>query len=352
MRSDVVVVGAGVIGASIAHQLTRRGVSVTVVDQAAHCGAGATRFSGGMVRAYDPDPAIQELAIASLAVYRDPAQWAAEQSPLHAVGALTIANADEEHSWREAAQRINTELDASAQVVTDRDEALGVSLADGIALVEPGAGWVSPTSVTTDWLHQAASRGASIRYGVRLQRLQIQGGRPVAVTSAGEIHAGAVIVATGPWAAQPIAGLQPNHGVRARSIQVNIMCAPSGGRKYATFIDQRTGVYGKPVDDQHCLVGKPHLLWDVPVDSPPDQAHAQATSHAAYTYLPWLREAHLYQVIRATDGYSAHSTALNGTNLPHVWVARSGNGCGVRTAPETGRRIADLCMTQTFATSS
>jgi len=49
--SDIVVVGAGVIGAAVAYELTRRGASVSIVD-ARVPGAGATQASGGMLAPY------------------------------------------------------------------------------------------------------------------------------------------------------------------------------------------------------------------------------------------------------------------------------------------------------------
>lgn len=349
---DVVVVGAGIVGASITHQLAGRGASVSVLDQAAQPGAGTTRFSGGMVRAYDPDPAVQELAVASLAVYRDPTQWTSGQAPLRAVGAVTVADPGQERTLREAARRINNEVGTSAQVVLDRDEVLGVGVDGGIALVEPDSGWVPAASVTDDWLGQAVTNGASMRCAVRVQRIENRGGRPVVVTSAGEIQAGAVVIAAGPWAAQPIAGLRPHHRVRARSIQVSIVGRPSHSTPHATFIDQRTGVYGKPVDAHHSLVGMPHLVWDAPFDQIPDQAHVRATAQAVSAHLPWVLQAPLQHVVRASDGYGTHSEILTGTDLPHVWMARAGNGGGVRTAPEVGRRIAEMCLAHTFAAHS
>ncbi|MBY0443297.1 MAG: FAD-binding oxidoreductase [Mycobacteriaceae bacterium] len=350
--ADIVVVGAGIVGASITHHLARRGVSVTVLDQAIQPGAGATRFSGGLVRAYDPDAGTQELALASLAVYRDAAQWNSGYAPLCTVGAVTVAHPVEESTLRDAARVINAALNTSAQVVTNCDAALGVGLAGGIALVEPEAGWVSATSVTSDWLRQAKTNGAVTRYGIRVQRIDNRGGRPVVVTPAGEIHAGAVVVSAGPWAARPIAGLRPQHRVRARSIQVSIVHRPSDSAHHATFIDQRTGVYGKPIDAHHSLIGMPHLVWDAPFDRTPDQAHVRATARAVSVHLPWAWTAKLQNVIRAADGYSEHSEFLTGTNVPHVWVVRGWNGGGVRTAPEAGRRIAELCLTRTFETSA
>ncbi|WP_277394678.1 FAD-dependent oxidoreductase, partial [Streptomyces albidoflavus] len=60
------MVGAGITGAAVAHHLARRGAAVLVLEQAPRPGTGATGPSGGMVRAYDPDPDVAELAAPSL----------------------------------------------------------------------------------------------------------------------------------------------------------------------------------------------------------------------------------------------------------------------------------------------
>ena len=83
--SDVVVIGGGAIGGSVAWALARRGVSVTVVE-AGRIGRGASWAAAGVLapdsKAHDP-PALAELAWASLALWPD---WVAELEDWTGVG--------------------------------------------------------------------------------------------------------------------------------------------------------------------------------------------------------------------------------------------------------------------------
>lgn len=348
--ADVLVVGAGITGASIAHHLARRGVSVVVIEQSLQVCAGATGRSGGMVRAYDPDTAISELALPSLAAYRDPASWASGRAPLHAVSSVTVDRPDQETALRKAAGRINSALRGSAHVVTEHDEVAGIRLAGGIALVEPEAGWVSPVAVTADWLDQAQANGVEVCRGVRVLGVRAQAERPIVHTDAGVVSAGVVVAAVGQWAADPPPGLRPASPIRSRSIQVSVVERRPPAAPHPTFIDLRTGVYAKPVGSDRTLIGMPHLVWGSPFDSQPDPAHARATVTALAAHFPWLTTAGRSSTIRAADAYSAAgsdgpgSSLLEGTGVPHVWSVRAWNGAGVKTAPEAGRRIADACL--------
>ncbi|MFF2808830.1 FAD-dependent oxidoreductase [Streptomyces sp. NPDC058000] len=353
--ADVVVVGAGITGASLAHHLARRGVSVVVIEQSPQSGTGATGRSGGMVRAYDPDPAIGELALPSLATYRDPGSWASGQAPLHAVGAVTAAHPDQGPALREAAGQLNGALGTSAHVVAECDEAAGIRLAGGVALVEPEAGWVAPAEVTADWLVQARADGAVVCHGVRVRAVEARGGRPAVRTDAGVVSARAVVAAVGPWAADPVPGLRPASPVRSRSIQVSVVERRPPAPAHATFVDLRTGLYAKPVGADRTLIGMPHLVWDSPFDAQPDPAHAQATVSALTAHFPWLTTAVHLSTVRAADAYGSPgvggpaSGLLEGTGVPHVWSVRGWNGSGVKTAPEAGRRIADACVADAFS---
>jgi glycine/D-amino acid oxidase-like deaminating enzyme len=338
--SEVVVVGAGIIGASVAHHLAARGATVTVLEQAVHPGSGATGRSGGLVRAYDPDDAIAELAERSLAVYRDPTRWASGRAPLQPVGAVTIAEPSRVSELREAADRIGRALNMSAYV-TAAPEVLGVRLAGGVALVERDAGWVPPVEVTEDWLRQACADGASLHRGVRMLGVEERDGWTVVRTQAGEVRARTVVAATGLWAASPPRGLRPRSPVRSRSIQVSIVRRGPQEPGHATFIDLRSGVYGRPAGGNRSLIGLPHLVWDSSIDAPPDPAHARVTATAVAAHLPWVSTAEHVAVIRAADGYGATSDLLVETDLPGVWCVRGWNGGGVKVAPEAGRVIAD-----------
>src|SRR5205085_11097726 len=63
---DVAVFGGGIIGASIAGALVELGMTVILIERGCIGSQGASRYSGGIVRLYDPDEAIEALAAYSL----------------------------------------------------------------------------------------------------------------------------------------------------------------------------------------------------------------------------------------------------------------------------------------------
>ncbi|EPN65954.1 oxidoreductase, FAD-binding protein, partial [Pseudomonas syringae pv. actinidiae ICMP 19096] len=68
---EIAVVGAGITGASIAAKLCSAGVSVALIDKGAAGSLGASGYSGGLVRLYDSDPLLMELAAYSIGLIDD-----------------------------------------------------------------------------------------------------------------------------------------------------------------------------------------------------------------------------------------------------------------------------------------
>lgn len=360
--ADYVIVGAGITGAAVAAQLTAGGVSTVVLEAGAGPARGATGSSGGMVRAYDPDPAIVRLALPSVTRYADPAAWTSQTAPLHKVGAVTLAAPEHAEAFESAAADLRA-AGWPAEVVTGAHEVCGVRTSGAVALLEPSAGWVDPVRVTSLLLDEAMAAGAEVRLGTRVTGLEpsadgTDGADGIdVVTDHGTIRARhGVVLATGAWAARQKLGATDTAGsVRTRSIQTALVRRPSGVDYHCTFIDLRTGGYGKPVDDQTSLIGYPLLDWDVDPDAamPPDDAHRARTVDVVAENLPWLQDAADVTAIRSMDAFSSDGNGsldntdthqalvtLVATGMSGVWLCRSGNGGGVRVAPELGRQIA------------
>jgi len=357
--TDCIVVGAGITGAAVAAHLARNGVSTLVLEAGDQPAYGATGSSGGLVRAYDPDPAIAELALASLVRYADPSEWASATAPLHKVGAVTLAAPEHVGAFESAAAALRA-AGWPAEVVTGVNEVLGVVTNGAVALVEHGAGWVDPVRVTGDLLDQATAAGADVRFGTRVTGVvpatAADGNGPDAgvdvVIDSGAIHsARVVLLAVGAWVTE----LEFDSEVwattiRTRSIQTALVQRPPGACAHATFIDLRTGGYGKPVDDQASLIGYPLLEWDVAPGAalPPDAAHQSRTAEVVADNLPWLQHSTMLKAIRSADAFAdvgadvgaGVGDVLVATGVPGVWLCRPGSGGGVRVAPEIGRRTA------------
>jgi glycine/D-amino acid oxidase-like deaminating enzyme len=228
-------------------------------------------------------------------------------------------------------------------VVTGSEEVLGVRTAGAVALVEPAAGWVDPARVTTLFLDLAIAAGAVVRAGTRVTAVTPARDGVEVQTDQGTVHAGRdVVLAVGAWAASPAFRAVGTAGIRTRSIQTALLRRPAGTRRHATFIDLRTGGYGKPVDEGTSLVGYPLLTWDPDPDAnlSPDPAHQARTVDVVTKNLPWVRESAVLKTIRSVDAFGDNENALVATDLPRVWFCRPANGGGVKLAPELGREIA------------
>lgn len=343
--AEYVVVGAGITGAAVAAQLARHGAAPLVLE-AAVATRGATGASGGMVRGYDPDPVVARYAEASLASYADPTAWYSGTAPLHRTGAVTLAAAEHAAEFDRAAAALRATVGADCTVVSGDDvqEVYGVHTAGGIALVEPGAGWVDPVQVTELFLRQAVRDGARLASGVRLTAIRQPDDDVLLESTQGAVRATrAVVLAIGGWAARPPIGVQaPQLRVRTRAVQASVLRRPTGTRPHATFIDLRTGGYGKPVDEHTSLVGAPLLVWDEDpcADSSPDVEHHRHTLDVVRRNLPWTASAETVRVVRSFDGYATADSPLIPTELSRVWFTRMGSGGGVKVAPELSREIA------------
>ena len=203
---DVVVVGSGVVGASTAFHLNKLGkVRVALVERGQVCTGGTAR-SCAIVRSHYSVRSNTELTLKSLemfsnfkdAVEDDEADCAFVNS-----GYIIVAGEGN-------AESLGSNLDMQAGVgaetfVVDKAEALRLHPLlnlDDVALVgyEPRSGYADPYLTTTGFINAARKQGVTVKTDCALTGLIVEGGAVKGVkTAGGDIHAGTVITAVGPW---------------------------------------------------------------------------------------------------------------------------------------------------------
>jgi glycine oxidase len=207
---EVIVVGAGAIGTSIAYQLSKARVKVMVLDRGP-IGGGATGASAGMIQ-INPDrsspPALTALEVESARLF--PA-LAAELRELTGMDIgyrpaplLHVAL----HELDEPPMRAHRAWQADHGVAVawlDRSAALDLEphLNPDIraALYYPNDHQVMPLTLARALARMAADLGAVVREGVAVDRLLTEGERVVGVAIGDErVHAGEVVIANGAWA--------------------------------------------------------------------------------------------------------------------------------------------------------
>ena len=195
----VVVIGAGIIGASIAYHLLQRGVVATVIDRA-QPGAAATGSSFAWINATLDNPRpYYALRLQSMLEYR---RWEAEleaMPPLHWDGSLfwedATPSAELERAVREH-QRWGYPLRW-----VDRAQCLqlqpGLASAPERALYASLEGSIDAAALTRALLNMVRNRGGDIRCECHVHRIEQRGADWVVQTDAGAIEAECVVIAAG-----------------------------------------------------------------------------------------------------------------------------------------------------------
>ncbi|GAA1018389.1 oxidoreductase [Acrocarpospora pleiomorpha] len=195
--SDVVVIGAGVVGAACAFYAARAGLSVVVVDQGTVAG-GTTGAGEGNVLVSDKEPGPElDLALLSSGLWAELAVAVGgfEYEPK---GGLVVAETPEVLTALTglAAKQESSGVRAAVVDPEEYEPHIARGLAGGVYY--PQDAQVQPMLAAARLLRAS---GAQVRTGVRVTGLARSGDRVVGVrTDEGDLRAGAVVNAAGTWA--------------------------------------------------------------------------------------------------------------------------------------------------------
>ncbi len=200
MRSEIVIIGGGVIGCASAAILASRGARVVLVERT-EIAAGASGRNLGAIQ-HPFDPALAPLYHESLSRYRALADGGGEFSIAAEPAGLLLLNRDEEAAASQALRQRDAVPELDPVLLSPGEVGrLEPSLSPGFAAVRLETGFpVPPASATMAWARLADERGARIQIG-QAARPVVEGGAVAGVELADGSRIGAdrVLVAAGPW---------------------------------------------------------------------------------------------------------------------------------------------------------
>ncbi|MGO9179485.1 MAG: NAD(P)/FAD-dependent oxidoreductase [Candidatus Limnocylindrales bacterium] len=201
--ADVIIIGRGVQGASLAFHLADRGLRPLVLERAALAG-GATGRSSGLIRLhYDLEPEAR-LAWAWFPYFRQWRERVGGECGFTRTGFLQLHPRESE-----ARLRANVEMQQGIGIPTllvtaDDVRRLAPQFDVGdfdVAAYEPESGYADPSGTTGAFLCAARERGARLAQGCAVTAIRVAGGRVAGVeTSKSPYFAPIVIDAAGAWA--------------------------------------------------------------------------------------------------------------------------------------------------------
>lgn len=201
--TDFVILGAGVMGASIAFHLAKRRAGKIVVIDKDHVGRGGSGRSSALVRMHYSFPPEVQLALVSLKMFQNWREIVGGPGDFRKTGFVRIVHPHETERLKLNVD-MQRKLGASVELI-DRKELQKLEPdwnADDVELAayEPDSGYGDGAAVACDFLQ--AARELGVAYSPRTQAIELkaQSGRIAGVlTDHGEISSPTVIASTGPW---------------------------------------------------------------------------------------------------------------------------------------------------------
>jgi sarcosine oxidase, subunit beta len=249
--ADVVVVGGGVHGASVAYHLARRGARRVVLVERKFLASGPTGRSSALVRRFYAMDFLTRTANTSADVFRHWGERVGGGDPgFRQVGILWLAGADRAEYLRANVRRAR-ELGANVGAVGPAEvQALVPAMAvDDVALgaYEPESGYADAAMTTNAFATRARELGATVLQYTPVEALTIAGDKVTGVrTAAGEIHAPAVVVCAGLWAGRLLGPLGIEVPVAPTRHQMCFFRRPPDFGPHPAILDRPHATYMRP----------------------------------------------------------------------------------------------------------
>lgn len=336
---DVIVIGGGIIGLSLAIALRKRGASVLVVERG-EPGREASHAAGGMLvdcGAETPE-ALQPLALASARMYPEFAHELEVESgtkvDLRDFGAIVFP--PPEHVYGRPGFKLSTLLPAP---LSELEPALAETQRSAFFLKERS---VDPRAVTAAALKTAKNRAVDFSSGDEVTAVTVSDGCASGVTTKKtSFHAAKVVNCAGAWAGQIKPGQTGPHAIPTRPVKGQMLCLVMPKRDLIRHVVRSPEVYLIPRSDGRLLVGA--TVEEAGFDKRTDPATIQRLQKAALTLVPKLADARILEDWAGLRPGTPDGLPILGARaIPGYYVASGHFRDGILLAPVTAQLMADV----------
>jgi D-arginine dehydrogenase len=350
---DVIIVGCGIAGASLAYFLAERGVGdILILEQEEQPGYHSTGRSAAILAEIDSAPSVLQLKLMSADFLRNPPAGFSESPILTQSGILAMFQGPMWDMIKELAPVLRQMGVAihllSPSETVDKIPVVSPEHFDG-AVYLPEDGHIDVHTLLWSYLRHARQRGADLRCGMKVQDILVERGRCCGVaTSMGEFHASKLVNAAGAWAGQvgKLAGAAPIEFTPKRRTVITFSAPDDldvkGWPLVANythelyFAPESGGLLASPMDEDPIE----------PCDAKPDEIVIAQTIERISKLTPRLLPKSLKHKWAGLRTFSPDQSFVVGEDpliKGFYWLAGQG-GSGIETSPAVGQIAADLII--------
>ncbi len=350
--ADVIIIGGGIHGTSLAFHLAQRQVQVLLLEKQ-FVGVGATGRSSGLVRMHYGTEMDSRLAWESFQYFRDWKNRVGGECGFTRTGFIQIV-ANQAQAALRASVAMQQKIGIPTFLVTADDvkRLAPTFLTDDFefAAYEPESGYAMPSDAANALMNAARERGARLVQNCAVTGIQVANGKVAGVeTTQGNFSAPVVVNAAGPWAGHlnAMVGLDVPYNTW-RHDTMFVVRPPEISIAHPTVIDFAHDMYYRP-EGHLTLVG---LEDNNPLGESPDND----TDHARPGFveraidricerIPAMKDGGLHSAHGGYDGITPDQHALLGAAGPDGFYLDCGHsGTGFKTAPAIGLCMSELIL--------
>ncbi len=350
---DAIVIGAGVMGASLAFHFAERGLKTAILERKVSA-SGATGHSSGLVRMHYDLAAESDLTFQSYKIYFN--NWKERvggECGFQQTGFLQIAKREHEDKLRgNVANQQKIGINTS---VISADEALRLfpDLQTGhfdFGAYEPDSGYADATLTTNSFLEAAKRNNATLIQNCEVTAIRIANGKIIGVdTTQGSFDAPIVVNAAGAWAKHVagLAGIQVP--LETWTHDVAFLHRPPTLGRIPACIDDVINCYFRPEGSALILAaGEDESLRGDPPDAEdqtPTPTFVEKLIDQMVQRIPKIEQSGLHSIHVGRDGITPDQRAIySGTDVEGFYLACGLSGTGFKTSPAAGASMVELIL--------
>jgi sarcosine oxidase subunit beta len=351
---DVIVIGAGVVGCSLAFHLACARKRVALVDKGGIC-SGMSARSGALVRMHYTFAPEVELAWKSLGYFANWGEIVGGECGFVRTGFALVVGEDNAARLRrnvEMMKNIGVEVEL-CDLAQLRKIDPSVSTYDiALAAYEAQSGYADPVATTRSLALAAHKNDAELVLNSPVAQVLVNGcgATGVRLTDGRMLHASAVCIAAGPWTDRLLSPLGVQIGIKAERAQVAFFRRPPT-ISHIAYIDSIAGSYFRPHGADLSLAGLGE--WRPEGEPNPDDFReandpefVEEVRRRLSHRVPQMKDAVYTAGHAGVYDVSPDSRAVLGKvpGIERLFVAAGFSGTGFKTAPAVGAAVAELIL--------
>jgi sarcosine oxidase subunit beta len=358
LKAEVVVVGGGSTGASVAFHLAKAEQRNVILLEKDFLGFGATGRTAGIVRCHYPHRETTKMALKSLEFFENFEQVVGGRSGFTKTGLLVIVSESDESKLRKITE-MQRDVGVDVKGPLSKDEILQIqphfALQDIVAgSWEPRAGYADSSAIVTSLASEAEKMGVKVLQKTKVTGVNLSAGRIESLmTDKGRIDTKKVVCATGAWSQQIGEMISTKFPIKRRRSKVALIKRPLDfGRTHPIIFDvPGPDTYYRPDGEKTIVGGAAATPANASVD--PDKFNEALEPDETRSFISKaIRRFPIFEKAFYVGGWAGISDDTPDgypilSELPTVqgfYCAFGMSGHGFKLAPMMGKAMAELIV--------